>query len=173
MSSGVALISFTSVSLDALLPLARHAFGRSISTAADAAGISPPLHHMLCIAAMKEPNVKANAASVKPYLNLFQAGFLIGVDERDCAEVLEIASMPSLLMDCVNRDVRCLFISGTLSQWRDALIRGCVATASKEARYTYNLVYKEFSKIGLAQSFEVKASPERPDHTFLLSHIKG
>jgi hypothetical protein len=166
--SGVALASFTAVRPDIVLSLTRKALGRSVSAVADSAGYEPPLHHMMCIAAVKEPDLKKSAASVKPYLNLFHAGFLIAADERDFAEILEIAGLPCVLVDTQARDIKLAFITGSVSQWKDALLRGCITTVGSEPRRVYNLIYKEFGKLGLGPAMELFASQERPDKTFLL-----
>jgi hypothetical protein len=85
------------------------------------------------------------------------------------AEVLEIAGMPAIVTPSVERGISVAFIAGTLSQWKTAVLRGCIPTVSREARHTYNLVYAEFNKLGLAPIFEAKKI-QRNDHTFLLEY---
>lgn len=167
-----ALAMFSQLNTNMLLPLMRQALGRSISAAADKANFEPPLHHMFCVATMKEPDVKLTAAAVKPYLNLFHAGFIIAADERDFAEILEVASMPALLVDTLQRGTKCAYVAGTVAQWRDALLRGGVSTVSSETRHIYNDIYREFSRLGLSAAMELAAVNERPDRTFLIEHKK-
>jgi len=170
--SGVVVVMFSSVNLDTLLPLMRTALERSISSPGDSINSNPPLNHMLCIAAIKEPNLKPSPSAVRPYLNMFHAGIVFVADERDLAEILEVAGMPSILTQTVQRDMSAAFVTGTLDQWKHALLRGCVSSTSTEVRQLYNQVYQEFSRLGLSQAFEVTVSPERPDRTFLLEHKK-
>lgn len=167
--SGVALVQFSSLDLTKLLPLARQGLGRSISEVADSIDSNPPLHHMLCIANLKEPDLKPSAASVVPYLNLFHAGFLIACHERDAAEILEICGMPCMMTESIERGISVVFITGTLTQWKQACLRGCVPTTTREVRRTFNLIFGEFNKIGLGRIFEVK-KVERTDNTFLLEY---
>lgn len=167
--SGVALVQFSSLDLSKFLPLGRQAFDRNLADAADAAGYDPPLHHMLCIAALKSTE-KMSAASAKPYLNMFHAGFLIGVDERDCAEILELAGMPSIMVDSIERGLSVIFLAGTLAQWRDAVLRGCQKEVSHEARHTYNQIFTEFKNVGLASAFNMVSKPNTRDQTFLLEY---
>lgn len=167
--SGVALVQFSSVDLRKLLPLGRTAFDRNLAEAADAGGYDPPLHHLLCIAALKSVE-KASPALVKPYLNMFHAGVLVAVDEQDCAEILELAGMPSVMVDTVQRGLSAMFIAGTLTQWQAAMLRGCQKEVSHEARHTYNLIYTEFKNIGLAAAFSMVSKPNTRDHTFLLEY---
>lgn len=164
--SGVALVQFSEVNLSKLLPLCRQALDRGLADSADTAGCEPPLNHMLCIANMKA-DVKASAASVIPYMHLFHAGFIIAADERDCTEILELASMPSIVTPSIKRDISVMFIAGTLTQWRDAILKGCQREISSEVRQVFNSVYTEFKNIGLAGAFNFKSTEGR-DRTFIL-----
>jgi hypothetical protein len=168
--SGVALVQISTLDLSKLLPLGRQALGRSLSEPADSVNSNPPLHHMLCIAALKEPRLRPSPGACVPYLNLFHAGFLIAADERDFAEILEIAGMPCVLTETETRGISTAFVAGTLAQWKTAIIRGCVKTATREARHTYNLIYNEFNKLGLAPIFETRKTPMTGDTTFLLEY---
>lgn len=165
--SGVALVQFSEVNLHKLLPLCRQALDRGLADTADAAGCEPPLNHMLCIANMKTP-VQASATSVIPYMHLFHAGFIIAVDERDCTEILELTSMPSIVTPSIERGISVMFVSGTLTQWRDAILKGCQKETGQEVRHIFNLVYTEFKNIGLAGAFNFKSKENPRDHTFLL-----
>jgi hypothetical protein len=168
--SAVALVQFSEVNLHKLIPLCRQALDRGIADVADAAGCEPPLNHMLCIAAMKTHDIKANAEAVRPYMNMFHAGFIIAVDERYCAEILELASMPSIMTPSVERGLSVMFIAGNLSQWRDAILKGCQKEVSREARETFNKIYTEFKNIGLAGAFSFKSKDHTRDQTFLLEY---
>lgn len=168
MSSGVALVMMSKLDTDTLLPLMRQALGRNIAAGPDAAGVEPPLHHLLCLASIKE--VAKSASAAKPYLNLFHAGFIIAADERDFAEVLEVAGLPSILVDSQQRGIKVAFIAGTVARWREAIIRGSVAATSKDVRVIYNQVYSCLSKLGLSPALDLYVSAERPDKTFLIEH---
>jgi len=168
--SGVVLVQFSTVDLSKLLVLGRQGLDRSLSEAADGAGFDPPLHHMLCVASIKDKDIRANADSIKPYLNLFHAGFVIVADERDIAEILELAGMPSLMVETVTRGMCFVFASGTLSMWRDAILRGCQKEVSQDVRHIYNMIYGEFKKLGLTSIFEANSKPAQDGHTFYLEH---
>lgn len=167
--SGVVLVQFSSVDVPKLLKLGRQALDRNLAESADGAGHNPPLHHMLCISSIKSPYAKS-ANDVKAYLSLFHAGFLVAADNRDWAEILELASMPCLMTESIERDINVGFIAGSLLQWQAAILRGCQEDTSKEARHTYNLVYTEFKNIGLSTAFDFKSRPHKRDHTFLLEY---
>jgi hypothetical protein len=167
--SGVALVQFSSLNLKELLPIGRQAFDRNLAEGADLQDLEPPLHHMLCVAAMKDPGVRT-AEDCRPYIDLFHAGFFIACDERDAAEILSLAGMPSLMVDTVDRDVVTLFIAGSLAQWTAAVLRGCQSQVGREARHTFNLIYTKFKDVGLAGVFSVRSKPNTRDNTFLLEY---
>lgn len=167
--SAAVLVQFSGLDLQKLLPIARQGLDRSISEPADSIDSNPPLHHMLCVAAINEPNLKPSAQACVPYTNLFHAGFIMAAHERDMAEILSICGMPSILTESVERGISVAYVAGTLSKWKSACLRGCVKDASREARHTFNLVYAEFNKLGLAPLFEAR-KVERPDNTFLLEY---
>jgi hypothetical protein len=124
---------------------------------------------MLCVAAMKTPESRTSE-DIAPYLNMFHAGFLIASEERDCAEILELAGMPSIRVETVERGIFALFISGSLSQWKDAVLRGCQSNARRETRHVYNQIYTKFKDMGLAGIFSVKSKQHPRDNTFLLEY---
>lgn len=167
--SGVALVQFSDVDLKTLLPLGRQAFDRNLAGEADRQGHEPPLHHMLCIASMKNPQARS-AEDTRPYVNLFHAGFIIACSERDAAEILEVAGMPSVMVETVERGYLALFLSGSVAQWREAVLRGCQPEVSRGTREVYNGVYTKFKSMGLAGLFNVKSKPCRRDQTFLLEY---
>jgi hypothetical protein len=167
--SGVALVQFSSLNLEKLLPIGRKILDRSLSEISDDSGYDPPLHHMLCVASIKSQDIKSNPESCAPYLNMFHAGFLIAADERDFTEILELASVPAIVTETIQRGYSVGFLAGSLSQWKDALLRGCQKEVSREVRHIYNKVYWEFKNIGLSSIFNFNQIEHR-DSTFLLEY---
>jgi hypothetical protein len=169
MKTSAKLVGFTSLNLDALLPYAEIALDRNIAEVPDAANCDPPLHHMLCVAAVKNPSLKANASSTIEYLNMFSAAMLVVCEEYFTGEILECAAMPSVLTQSKKRGIDFIILSGTLSQWRDAMLRGASPVTVPEVRSVYNQIYNQFSGIRLEPVFEFKTKP-CSDSTFLLEH---
>ena len=163
----VVLVQFSALDLGKFLPIGQEALGRRLSAAADASGKTPPLHHILCVAALKNEKARISPEECTPYLNMFHAGFLIGVDERDCAEILEVTGMPAIMVESVQRGLNVVFIAGTLVQWRQALIRGCDPSTSSEVRHIFNQIFSKFSTIGLEPVLGVEKKPNS-DQTFSL-----
>ena len=167
--SGVALIQFSNLDLQKYIILGRQGFDRNLAAAADGTGHEPPLHHMLCVAGMKNPDAKT-ADDLAPYLDLFHAGFMLVADECDWTEILELASMPCVLSQSVERGVDVGVLSGTLTQWRNAMLRGCQRETSRAARWTFNQIYNEFNKVGIAGAFKFRTKQSSRDNTFLLEY---
>jgi hypothetical protein len=142
---------------------------RKLSSSADSSGHEPPLHHMLCVAAIKDPQAKSSEDLVD-YLNLFHAGMFIAADVRDWSEILEVAAIPAVITNSVDRDIDVGFLSADLSKWSSAILRGCNKNTSKEVRVVFNKVYNEFKKIGLAGAFKFRKKDNLKDNTFLLEY---
>lgn len=165
--SAAQLVGFTSLELRALLPLMQAAIGRNVADIADGANLDPPLHSMVCVASINDPDVKPSADAVRMHTHLFHAIVVVGCDERDTAEVLSIAAMPSVVTPSKARGVDCVLLAGTVEQWIDAVMRGCHKSVSREARQVFNAVYDQFNKRRLGMLF--KARPvDQYDDTFLL-----
>jgi hypothetical protein len=164
--SAAQLVGFTSLNLKALIPLMQAAVGRNIADVADGANIDPPLHHMLCMAAIKDDKVRPSADSVRTQTHLFHAIVLVGCDERDTAEVLSIASMPSVVTPTKARGIDCVLLAGTVEQWIGAVTRGCSRSVSREVREVYNGVYQQFSAKRLGTLFPTPV--QSTDNTFYL-----
>lgn len=171
--SAVALVSFTTLDLNKLLPLVRQALNRSISAPADASGTTPPLHHMLCIAAIKNKNMKGNAAAAQPYLDMFHAGFFVAAREEDFAEIMEIAALPCVSTDTVARGIKAAYMAGTIAQWQQAILRGCVTETTTAARQVFNDIYKALCKVGLGPALQMSAGKPREDNTSLIEYKKN
>jgi hypothetical protein len=170
--NAVALVQFSYLDLKKFITATRGVLDRSVSEKADRAGHEPPLHHMLCVVDMHDEYSKAISDSCGPYLNLFHAGFLIAADELVCAEVMECAGMPAT-STLAGRTDKLMFVSGTLSQWRDAIVRGCCKSTSSEVRRIYNRVYQEFANLGLVGAFNLKQKFNEQDQTLLLEYKSG
>lgn len=167
--SGVALVQFSHVDLPKLLKLSRQSMDRNLAASADSSGHNPPLHHMLCVASIKNQDCKS-PNDVTPYLEMFSAGFLIAADVRDWTEILEVASIPSVISHTVDRDIDLGFLSADLNKWSSALLRGCQKETSKEVRNVFNKIYNEFKKLGIAGAFKFREKDNVKDQTFLLEY---
>jgi len=169
--SAVALVSVTSLDLGKFLKIGRQALDRNLAESPDSRNLNPPLHHLLCIAAIKDSDLQPVAESAIPYLHLCSAGFMIAADERDFAQILEVGSMPCVLEETLTRGLSIGYMYGTMLQWKQAVLRGCHKTATEQVREVYNKVYGEFKTIGMASVFEARQK-QTPTGTFYLEYHK-
>lgn len=165
--SAAQLVGFTVLNLRTLLPVMQSAVGRNIGSVADAANLDPPLHHMVSVASIKDANIKPSAESVRNYAHMFHAIIVVGCDQRDTAEVLSIAAMPSIVQATKERGVDCVLLAGTVEQWIDAVMRGCHRSVSREVRSVYNDIYHLFAKLKMKSLFP--SPTENNDSTFYLT----
>jgi hypothetical protein len=172
MNPGVVLVLLTKMDLTNFLPLSREMLGYSPAKAAD--GVSVPLpalaHQLACVAAFKDETAPPTVRTAAPQFDLFHAGFLVAADERDMIEILETASLPFTHTETLMRGVDAVILSGSLSQWRDAVKLAChpKTKLSRGARQAFNFIYKTLCKEGLKDMFDDLQATEQSDHTFLL-----
>lgn len=172
MNPGVALILASKLDLSQFLPLSRDMLGYSPAKNADGAPI--PLqelaHQLACIAAFKDEQAASTVKAAILQLDMLYAGFLIAADERDMVEILEIAAMPFTRTPTLARGIDAVIISGSLVQWRTAVKAACNSRThlSRDARHTFNSIYKILCKQGLKDMFDDLQVTEQQDRTFLL-----
>lgn len=172
MNPGVALVLLTKMDLANFLPLSREMLGYSPAKAAD--GVPVALqelpHQLACVAAFKDEQAPPVVRTVAPQFDLFHAGFLIAADERDMIEILEIASLPFTYTETTARGVDATIVSGSLSQWRDAVKLAChpKTKLSRGSRAAFSMIYKLLCKEGLKGMFDDLQATKQSDHTLLL-----
>jgi hypothetical protein len=92
---------------------------------------------------------------------------LITADERDMQDILEYCSgMPFVITDTVARSVQVSVVTGTLAQWRSAVISGCQPTVEPTVRMLFNRIVSLFESVNLNVWMDCERKSEGP--TFLL-----
>lgn len=123
-----------------------------------------------CLAAMKDQNAPVG---ISPHL-MTHVSFsaLVVADERDMQEILECCSgMPFVIADTVARTVQAAVVTGTLSQWRNAVISGCQCTIEPTVRDLFNRVLSLFESVNLNVWKGCERKQAGP--TFLLEDHRG
>jgi hypothetical protein len=165
MQADAVLITTPRVDFDRLVGIAHQALGFSIAAASDA---NPKKQteiekYLSCLASLKDPK-----ATVTPNLFAHVAfSVLVACDERDILDVMECASgIAFVSTDTVARGIVLAVASGTLSQWRDAVVTGCQREAT--VRFLFNRIMHQFEAVGLnAWSDYLK---KQTGQTFYLEH---
>lgn len=157
----VRLVMFSAFDLDAFLPIARQAVGHGVSEKADAEASGAELHNMMCVTGLI-------SGEVEEVDQLFHIAYAIACDERDMPDVVSIAGMPHIWIDCMTRGIRMAIISGSIPGWRDAIRRGCTNVVGLEVRKIYNKIYKDLTDRKLDGIIGVATKRPQQDATFLL-----
>jgi hypothetical protein len=136
MQPHAVLITQPTVDFATLIAVSHQALGYSIATASDA---SRKQQHaaerfLSLLAAMRD---RAAPAGLSPNL-LHHVSFsvLIAADELDTIEILECASgMPFVSVETLTRGIQLNIVSGTLAQWRDAVVSGTRRSGAVQTLY--------------------------------------
>ena len=92
----------------------------------------------------------------------------IGADERDMLEILQLcAGMPFVVVETIVRGVQAAVVTGTLSQWQDAVVSGCSKGVPTPVRHCFNKLHGLFTAAGL-NVWRDYTPRSTPDQTFLL-----
>ncbi|KPK54272.1 MAG: hypothetical protein AMS22_06100 [Thiotrichales bacterium SG8_50] len=172
MKPGVIPIMQTKLDLNRLLPVARNVLGYSLAKAADAATV--PLdelpHALSCLAAFKDAKAPISVGWARPQWSLLTAGFFIVATELDTLDILEaVSGMEIAVTETTQRGIFATIVSGTLTQWREAVLKGCRNTPCPPGvRYALNMIYRHFESVGLRDLFYGLRIVPQDDQTFLL-----
>jgi hypothetical protein len=150
MQSLTLLIQQPSIDFAKLLATSHEMFGYSISASSDASHkrLSDSEKFLSCLASMKDQNAPVG---LSPHL-LTHVSFsvLIATNERDLMDVLE-----------------CCF-TGTLAQWKTAVMSGCHETTEPSVRYLFNQILAQFEAANLGVWNDCTRKNHREDNTLLL-----
>ncbi len=134
MTPEVALIQQPAIDFGALLTIASQALGYSPAAAGDASprNLSPVERYLAALAAMHD-----EGASVEPQPGLLDHvsyGVLLAATQADTLDLFACtAGMAHQFAETVRPDVLLSIISGTLGQWRSAMLCGTNRTPNSRA----------------------------------------
>ncbi len=145
MPSHAVLIQQPSIDFTSFLGMSHEMFGHSIGEKADASHkqLTDTERFLSCLAAMQYEEAPV---SLPPSL-LTHVSFsvLVVVDDREMLDVLTCCSkMPFVVTDTLVRGIQAAVISGSLSQWRRAVLSGCRAEAQPLVRELFNKILSIF-----------------------------
>jgi hypothetical protein len=172
MIPNAVLIQQPAIDFSTFLGLSSQVLGYSPGTSADSS--RRQLHDaekfMSCLAAMKDQHAPVG---LSPHLMTHVSfSVLVVADERDMQDILECCSgMAFVITDTVARSVQATVITGTLSQWRDAVISGCQFAVEPSVRALFNRVLSLFESVNLNVWKDCERKQVGP--TFLLEDHRG
>lgn len=105
---------------------------------------------LTCLAAMEDRNAHVNVTPDSHLVHHVSFSVLIAIDERDMTKVLELcATMPFVVSETMVRGVQMGVITGTLGQWRDAVVAGCRPNVEHSIRTLFNKILTLFEAVNL------------------------
>lgn len=172
MNPDAILITQPSVDFRTFVGLSHQALGRSPMEAADAAHreLSDAEKFLSCLAALRDS--EAGVGLPSHLLSHVSFSAFLAADERDLLDILQCcAGMPFVATDTNLRGVQLAVVTGTLAQWKEAVVSGCRRDAETAVRHCFNRLYGLFVAAGLNvwTDFQIR---QTPDQTFLLLEDK-
>ena len=169
MNADALLILLPTMDTPAFLTLAGQMLGYSPSRAADSAGLKNQQHLLACLAAFRNKTVAPTVRASKDVYDLLHYACLFAADDIDMTPLLEVlCGMPFAITDTKLREVQAAIASGSLRNWKTAVMRGCRQDQPTFIRHVYGNIYTQFCNIGLSEAFPIKSRKSLPDQTFSL-----
>lgn len=173
MQSLAILVQQPRIDFSKFLAATSEMFGYSPSANADASGkrLNDSERFLSCLASMKDQNAPV---SLPPHL-LSHVSFsvLIATGERDLMDVLECcSSMNFTTADTIVRSIQAVVITGTLAQWKTAILSGCSEHTESSVRYLFNQILNLFEVANLNVWGDCIKRESQDHHTLLLEGPK-
>jgi hypothetical protein len=169
MQPAVVLVQQPAIDFPMFLGVSNKMLGYSLSSRSDASRKQQPdaAKYISCLAAMRDP--KAESGLTPNLLNFVSFAVLIAADERDLLGILEAAGgMPFVQAETITDGAHLAVVSGTLSQWRDAVKTGASMSVEQNVRRCFCKIKELFDQVGLSDTWKDYTSKAVRDGTFLL-----
>lgn len=157
------LIAGPAIDFNTLLSVAHQALGRNLAEAADASHrkMADAEKFLTCIAALRGED----HAITPDLLGHVSFTILVIADGRDMLAILEMTSgMAFVRTQTTARDVDMAVVTGTLSQWKNAVVSGTDEVASPIVRTCYSKILLLFDRAGLTSvwnDYDRSTAPHR------------
>jgi hypothetical protein len=161
MSGDALLITTPAVDFDRFLTDGHKMTGRSLATSADSTRrqISDTEKFLSCLAVL---NGDTGVGFPPRLLAHVSFSMLVWGDDRDLLDVFQLCGMPFVMTDTIARGIQAGVITGTLSEWRDAVASGLRQSIEPAVRHIFGQMLIRFEQSGLSAvwaDFSKKASP--------------
>jgi hypothetical protein len=172
MTPEALIIQRPGVDLTTFLGVALKVLGRSLSSAADMSSmkLSDAERFLSCLAAMRN-GITTDTPRLLSHLSY---SILVVADEADVMDILECAAgMAFLMAETQVRNVLAAVLTGTLAQWKAAVLAGASQEMEATVRFAYNKIYSLFRAEGVNIWTNYRQKPARDQRTFLLEDKRG
>jgi hypothetical protein len=169
MNPEVLLIHRPAIDFGAFLGVAQKVLGYSPGRAADSARreVSDAERFLSCLAALRQ---QQSPAGLSPRLFTHVSfSALVLADDQDMLDILACCSgMPFVVADTLARGVQVAVITGSLAQWRDAVVSGATKDTEASVRVCFNKLQGLFTDehLNVWTDYRSKQAPDQV--TFLL-----
>jgi len=168
MPSHAVLIQRPSIDFTQFLGSSHEMFGKTLSAKVDASHrkLSDTERFLSCLATIQDDDAPV---SLPPHL-LTHVSFsvLVAISEREMLDVLSCcAGMPFVVEDTVARGIQAAVITGSLADWRVAVLSGCRLEAQLSVRELFNRILSIFEAACLDVWADCRRK-EGPGSTLLL-----
>lgn len=166
-----ALITQPSLAVEELVLACSQLFSHKVSDGIDSSprNLSDAEKFLSILSAMREPGAPA---SLPPDL-IKHATFsvLTVAEERDMVDIVVTCSgMYTVVAETKGRGIMAVVITGTLDQWREAVVTGCNQRINYEVRSGFNQIHSLFVGAGLGAVWKgYRQTNDGPD-LFHLTH---
>ena len=167
------LIQQPAIDFATFLGLTHEALGYSPAARSDASGrqLSDAERFLSCLEALHDPHAQP---ALRPHLlNHVSFSVLIAAEDQDAIAIVEVASgMPWVRTETRLRGLELIVVTGTLAQWRDAVISGTNKDGNVQACYCKILTL--FEQAGLNVWLHCTKKPNPANRSlFLLQDKRG
>lgn len=143
------LITEPAIDFTSLLTVTQDALGYNIASAADSSGLQlvDTQKFLMCLAGLKDESAKIISTNLLCHVSF---GVLVIADKRDLLAILEMTSgMSFVRAETTVPDVDILVLTGTLLEWKNAVVSGTSETTAPTVRTCYSKILSLFDRDGL------------------------
>jgi len=167
MLPNAVIIQTPNVDFGAFLGLAREALGYNPAARLDASAIErgEAERFISCLAAIEDRTAQPGLTA--HLLDHATVSVLVAADLADALEIEAVAAMPCVTAETKLREVRLLILTGSLGQWKRAVLSGSIPIRFATVRACFNRIMTAFVAAGLNLWKDCKRDAA-PDGTLLL-----
>jgi hypothetical protein len=172
MTPELTLIAGTAVDWNRFVSNANCALGRSPTKELDRCELpaGTPSSYVAALAEFARPgsNPVTSLRDSDKVLDHLHYSFLAAVDRDTALAVLKQSSGLAVLAAEPTKGRENLILTGSLRDWRTAVVEGCAPSACPDARVFYNAVWQLFDRMGFREAFGRCHRRDLKDTTFAL-----
>jgi len=174
MKPEAVIIHRPSIDFSVFLGIALKVLGHSLATAADATTkqLTDAERFLSCLATMRDSNAAVDLnPKLLPHVTY---GILIVAAEADILDIMECSGgMPFVVAETMVQGALMTVMTGTLAQWKAAVLAGSVPETESTVRIAYNAIFGLFRDEGLNLWADFRQRQATDQVTFLLEDKRG